>query len=117
MSIVYASIFPLQAVNEEWLADKSRFSYDGLKTQRLAFPMVKDTTGELKAIEWADTLQVAANVLNNAGGQVGDRFLFDENAIECKIMFSCSGYFYVFRLSVLLVLWWMPKHWWRLKIY
>lgn len=60
----------LQAVNEEWLADKSRFSYDGLKTQRLAFPMVKDDSGELKAVEWEDTLSVAANALSNAGGRV-----------------------------------------------
>lgn len=57
-------------MNEEWLADKSRFSYDGLKTQRLAFPMVKDNSGEMKAVEWADTLSVAAEVLNNANGQV-----------------------------------------------
>ncbi len=59
-----------QEVNEEWLADKSRFSYDGLKTQRLAFPMVKDETGELKAVEWEDTLKITAKALNNANGQV-----------------------------------------------
>lgn len=57
-------------MNEEWLADKSRFAYDGLKTQRLAFPMVKDNSGELKAVEWEDTLSVVAEVLNNANGQV-----------------------------------------------
>lgn len=57
-------------MNEEWLADKSRFSYDGLKTQRLAFPMVIDNSGELKAVEWEDTLSVVAEVLNNANGQV-----------------------------------------------
>jgi len=28
-------------VNEEWLGDKSRFAYDGLKRQRLLNPMVK----------------------------------------------------------------------------
>jgi NADH dehydrogenase/NADH:ubiquinone oxidoreductase subunit G len=28
-------------VNEEWLADKGRFQYDGLKRQRLTVPLVK----------------------------------------------------------------------------
>ena len=28
-------------VNEEWISDKTRFAYDGLKRQRLANPMHK----------------------------------------------------------------------------
>lgn len=32
--------------------------------------MVKDDSGELKAIEWEDTLNVVAKVLNDANGQV-----------------------------------------------
>jgi NADH dehydrogenase (ubiquinone) Fe-S protein 1 len=28
-------------INEEWLADKARFAYDGLKRQRLLTPMMK----------------------------------------------------------------------------
>jgi NADH dehydrogenase/NADH:ubiquinone oxidoreductase subunit G len=30
-----------EEVNEEWLSDKGRFQYDGLKRQRLNTPMVK----------------------------------------------------------------------------
>jgi NADH dehydrogenase (ubiquinone) Fe-S protein 1 len=30
-----------EGVNEEWISDKARFSYDGLKRQRLDTPMVK----------------------------------------------------------------------------
>jgi len=30
-----------EEVNEEWLSDKARFQYDGLKRQRLNTPMVK----------------------------------------------------------------------------
>ena len=30
-----------EAVNEEWISDKARFQYDGLKRQRLNVPMVK----------------------------------------------------------------------------
>ena len=31
-------------VNEEWIGDKSRFSYDGLKRQRIDAPLVKQVT-------------------------------------------------------------------------
>ncbi|KAK7583890.1 hypothetical protein V9T40_004853 [Parthenolecanium corni] len=89
-------ILPLlnEAVNEEWLADKSRFSYDGLKTQRLAFPMVKDDSGELKAVEWEDTLSVAANALNNAGGRVvgiAGPFIDAEGLIAFKDLLNRLG--------------------------
>jgi NADH dehydrogenase (ubiquinone) Fe-S protein 1 len=54
-------------VNEEWISDKSRFSYDGLKNQRLTVPMVKDKTGNLVPVEWEDALIVAAKALGAAG--------------------------------------------------
>ncbi len=36
-------IVPVQndAVNEEWISDKARFQYDGLKRQRLNVPLVR----------------------------------------------------------------------------
>ena len=43
-------------INEEWISDKSRFSYDGLKNQRLTVPMVKDKQGQLVSVEWEDAL-------------------------------------------------------------
>lgn len=45
----------IQEINEEWLSDKARFSYDGLKRQRLITPMIK-INGKLKAVEWEDAL-------------------------------------------------------------
>mmetsp|Transcript_9051 Transcript_9051/g.27199 ORF Transcript_9051/g.27199 Transcript_9051/m.27199 type:complete len:526 (+) Transcript_9051:161-1738(+) len=39
-------------VNEEWISDKTRFSYDGLKRQRLNTPMVRTATGELVPMSW-----------------------------------------------------------------
>ena len=32
-------------INEEWLSDKSRFAYDGLKRQRLTTPYIRDANG------------------------------------------------------------------------
>ncbi|KAG0711003.1 NADH-ubiquinone oxidoreductase subunit, mitochondrial [Chionoecetes opilio] len=57
-------------INEEWLSDKSRFACDGLKRQRLVYPMVKDSSGELRACEWEDALLVAARALTGAQGSV-----------------------------------------------
>ena len=42
-----------EAINEEWISDKTRFSYDGLKTQRLTQPMVRKD-GRLVAVDWVE---------------------------------------------------------------
>lgn len=44
-----------EEVNEEWLADKSRFACDGLKMQRLITPMIK-IDDQLQPVEWEDAL-------------------------------------------------------------
>ena len=48
-----------EEVNEEWLADKSRHAYDGLKTQRLDRPYVRKD-GKLVAVSWPEALAVIA---------------------------------------------------------
>ena len=32
-----------EGINEEWISDKTRFAYDGLKRQRLTLPMLKNS--------------------------------------------------------------------------
>ncbi len=59
-----------QDINEEWLADKSRFACDGLKRQRLIAPMLRMPNGELQPVEWESALIAAAKNLQNAGGKV-----------------------------------------------
>ncbi|KAI1899020.1 hypothetical protein AGOR_G00078380 [Albula goreensis] len=56
-------------VNEEWISDKTRFAYDGLKRQRLTQPMVKDASGQLIATSWEDVLTRVAGVLQGVQGQ------------------------------------------------
>ena len=51
-----------EAVNEEWLADKSRFAIDGLKRQRLDRPYQR-IDGKLVEISWDQALAVAAEKL------------------------------------------------------
>src|SRR3954449_5402357 len=56
-------------VNEEWLPDKSRFSYDGLKRQRLDRPYVRKD-GKLQPATWAEAF---AAVAARVKGVPGDR--------------------------------------------
>ena len=55
-------------INEEWLADKGRFSYDGLKRQRLTSPYVKGADGNLVAASWEDALEAVADGLSGLSG-------------------------------------------------
>lgn len=56
-----------EEVNEEWISDKARFQYDGLKRQRLNTPMVKGPDG-LKPVSWSEALGAAAEALQGAKG-------------------------------------------------
>src|SRR4029079_16960879 len=49
-----------EGVNEEWLADKSRFSYDGLKRQRLDRCFIR-ANGKLRSASWAEVFDVIAS--------------------------------------------------------
>ncbi|XP_035249481.1 NADH-ubiquinone oxidoreductase 75 kDa subunit, mitochondrial-like isoform X2 [Anguilla anguilla] len=56
-------------VNEEWISDKTRFAYDGLKRQRLTQPMVKGASGQLTPSSWEDALTRVAGALQGAQGK------------------------------------------------
>ena len=49
-------------VNEEWISDKARFVWDGLRNQRLDRPYLR-RSGRLQAAEWDDALTAAAEAL------------------------------------------------------
>eukprot|EP00252_Welwitschia_mirabilis_P013284 TRINITY_DN29281_c0_g1_i1.p1 TRINITY_DN29281_c0_g1~~TRINITY_DN29281_c0_g1_i1.p1 ORF type:complete len:804 (-),score=152.21 TRINITY_DN29281_c0_g1_i1:148-2397(-) len=49
-------------INEEWISDKTRFSYDGLKRQRLNEPMIRRPDGRLQPVNWQDALEIVAEV-------------------------------------------------------
>jgi len=55
-------------VNEEWLTDKSRFSYDGLVNQRLDTPMVKEN-GKFVAVTWEVALAKIASKMSTVSGE------------------------------------------------
>ncbi|XP_071803111.1 NADH-ubiquinone oxidoreductase 75 kDa subunit, mitochondrial-like [Asterias amurensis] len=57
-----------ESINEEWISDKTRFAYDGLKRQRLTVPMVKNDEGNLTPTNWEDALTRVANKLSSTDG-------------------------------------------------
>ncbi|XP_055682519.1 NADH-ubiquinone oxidoreductase 75 kDa subunit, mitochondrial [Lutzomyia longipalpis] len=59
-----------EEINEEWLADKSRFACDGLKRQRLIAPMLRMPSGELQPVEWESALIQVAKRIQAASGKV-----------------------------------------------
>src|SRR5262245_21867612 len=66
-------VLPLEneAINECWLSDKDRFSYEGLNSEdRLRTPMVKQG-GEWKAVDWQTALDVVAQGLSDIAARHG----------------------------------------------
>jgi NADH dehydrogenase (ubiquinone) Fe-S protein 1 len=53
-----------EEVNEEWISDKSRFAFDGVKRQRLNVPMTKDKNGAYVDLTWEEALEKAGQVLS-----------------------------------------------------
>ena len=54
-------------VNEEWISDKTRFVWDGLKTQRLDAPYIREN-GRLRAASWDEAFAAIAARLKNMDG-------------------------------------------------
>ena len=81
-------------VNEEWISDKTRFAYDGLRRQRLDTPYVR-RGGALEPASWGDAFAAIAARLK---GMNGDRIaaiagdLVDAEAmLALKDLFAALG--------------------------
>jgi NADH-quinone oxidoreductase subunit G len=60
-----------EAVNEEWISDKTRFVWDGLKTQRLDKPYLREN-GQLRPASWSEAFgAIAAKVKSTVPGRIG----------------------------------------------
>ncbi len=60
-------------VNEEWISDKTRFVWDGLRRQRLDTPYIREN-GKLRKATWSEALAAAAKGMKGkkVAGLVGD---------------------------------------------
>ncbi len=66
-------------VNEEWISDRTRFSYDGLKFRRLDVPMVR-RDGRLEEAGWRDALRA---VRDRVAGLPGEKMAFVVGDLAC----------------------------------
>jgi NADH-quinone oxidoreductase subunit G len=60
-----------EAINECWLSDRDRFSYEGLKAaDRLTRPLLKQD-GEWREVDWADALEYVRHAVTQITAQHG----------------------------------------------
>ncbi|MQB43462.1 NADH-quinone oxidoreductase subunit NuoG [Rhizobium sp. ICMP 5592] len=60
-----------EQINEEWISDKTRFIWDGLKTQRLDKPYVRKD-GRLQPATWGDAFAaIKSAVVATSGDKIG----------------------------------------------
>ncbi len=78
-------------VNEEWISDKTRFVWDGLRRQRLDTPYVREN-GKLRKATWPEALSAAAAAMKGkkVAGLVGD-LASTEAAYALKTMIEGMG--------------------------
>jgi NADH-quinone oxidoreductase subunit G len=60
-----------EAINEEWISDKTRHVVDGLRTQRLDRPYIREN-GQLRSVSWQQAFQaIAARISRIDGKRIG----------------------------------------------
>ena len=75
-------------INEEWISDKIRFSYDGLNRQRINEPMLK-VNNSLKISDWSETFKTIKKKLNKniVGNKIGG-LVNPETDLQTALLFK-----------------------------
>ncbi len=71
-------------INEEWIGDKTRFSYDGLKYQRLDRPFVRNAKGKLEVATWDKAFGMIASVMN--GVKAKEMAAIAGDMVDCETL-------------------------------
>jgi len=80
-----------EAVNEEWISDKTRFIWDGLKTQRLDRPYIREN-GKLRPASWAEAFAaIAAKVKGAKLGAIAGQLAGVEEMYALKALMGALG--------------------------
>ena len=86
-------ILPLNhdGINEEWISDKTRFVWDGLRRQRLDKPYIRKD-GKLVSVSWSEALEFTADEISGKKimGLVGD-LVSTESAYAFKKLLESMG--------------------------
>ncbi|WP_062016014.1 NADH-quinone oxidoreductase subunit NuoG [Aureimonas sp. AU4] len=68
-------------VNEEWISDKTRFVWDGLRTQRLDRPYLR-RDGRLQPVSWPEAFEAIRQKLQGVPGERVGAIAGDLSAVE-----------------------------------
>jgi len=83
-----------EGINEEWISDKTRFVWDGLRTQRLDRPYVR-SNGKIGPTNWPDAFDVVAKRLKGVAGErigaIAGDLATAEEMFALKAMMSSLG--------------------------
>ena len=77
-----------EAVNEEWISDKTRHIVDGLKTQRLDRPYLR-RDGRLQPVSWAEAFAAIAAKLKGVAAQKIGAIAGDLASVEDMFALQC----------------------------
>ncbi len=72
------------AINEEWMTDAARFSYDALNTNRLTAPMIRRGK-ELQTCSWPEAFSVTKTALENPTAAILGSMASAEDALSFKM--------------------------------
>jgi len=70
-----------ESINEEWISDKTRFHYDGLRMRRLDRPYVR-RNGKLTAATWTEAFEAIAQAAQGLKGDQIAGIVGDLNELE-----------------------------------
>src|SRR5712672_2627423 len=84
-----------EAVNEEWISDKTRHVVDGLRTQRLDRPYIREN-GKLRAVSWPEAFQAIAAKAGRIDGKrigaiAGDLAAVEEMFALKELLAKCGS--------------------------
>jgi NADH dehydrogenase (ubiquinone) Fe-S protein 1 len=77
-----------EEVNEEWISDKSRHAFDGLRKQRLHIPLLRAADGTFKELTWEEALATAAQKLSSVNGDDIHGIIGQFNDLESILAFK-----------------------------
>ena len=55
-----------ESINEEWISDKVRFSFDGFSVQRLTVPLAKNSEGIFYPIKWSEAIDIISKKMHHS---------------------------------------------------
>src|ERR1700749_3668290 len=84
-----------EAINEEWISDKTRHVVDGLRTQRLARPYIRQN-GQLRAASWTEVFAAIAAKTSRIDGKrigaiAGDLAAVEEMFALKELLANCGS--------------------------